>query len=276
MLYSFSQLSPEYASLLERMVITRVTATNQAAERLIGFIDAGRYLAGCNATGVPQIWAAASFEREASSNFNLNAAQGWPLHERSQWVPQNGPFATWTESQIAAYQIDGLDKVGKSNWTWGLMCFYGEKFNGFGPREHGIHTGYLWAGSNNYSAGKYVKDGPGGWSPTTVDQQLGIIPMMYRIVQLRPDLDLLNPFPTNSLPPPPIQTPGALDDVSQLQTALNKLGADPKLDIDGSYGKLTTYAVKQFQQKHGLSADGLSGPLTWNAIQQELSANEKL
>jgi lysozyme family protein len=266
--YSFSQLAPEYTALLTRMVITRVTATTEAANRLIGYIDAGRYAAGCNATGVPQIWAAACFEREASSNFNLNAAQGWPLHQKSQWVPQNGPFATWTESQIAAYQIDGVSKVGAGNWTWELMAYYGEKFNGFGPREHGIHTGYDWAGSNNYSHGKYIADGV--WSGGTVDQQLGIVPMMYRMVQLRPSLDLQNPFPTSALPPPPTQTPGALDDVRNLQTALNKLGYQPALNVDGSYGRLTTAAVKWFQQANGLDVDGLSGQKTWAAIQNKL------
>lgn len=260
----------EYTALMNRMVITRSAAVNTAAQRLIGFIDQGRYKAGCDATGVPQIWAAASFEREASSNFNLNAGQGWPLHSRSQWVPYNGPFATWTESQIAAYKIDGLDQVGTANWTWQLACWFGEKFNGFGPRMHGIHTGYLWAGSNNYTSGKYVKDGPDGWSAGTVDEQLGIIPMMFRIIELRPDLDMPTPWAAH-VPSMPVPLPAPVDgDVEELQAALNKLGA--KLDVDGNYGNLTMNAVRDFQKANNVvPADGLSGKDTWAAIQKKVA-----
>lgn len=190
----FAALRAEYSALLARMRITRAPAVENAAQKLIRFIDAGRYKAGCDATGVPQIVAAASFEREASSNFSLNPAQGAPLHQRSTIIPHNGPFATWTEAQIAAYQIDDLDKVGAANWSWEIACYYEERFNGFGPRNHGRHTGYLWAGSNIYTGGKYVSDGV--WDPGAIDQQLGVIPMMKRIVELRPDLALPIPFPT--------------------------------------------------------------------------------
>lgn len=269
MIYTFAQLKAEYTALLTRMVITRRTAVDEAANRLLRNIDEHRYAAGCQITGVPQIWAAASFEREASSKFNLNPAQGWPLHSRSQIKPYNGPFRTWEDAQVEAYKIDGLDKVGADNWTWELACFYGEKFNGFGPRLHGMHTGYLWAGSNNYTSGKYVSDGK--WSAGTVDSQLGIIPMMFRMVQIRPNLDLPTPFPTSALPSPPISNPAHLDDVKQLQDALNKLGQQPPLDVDGSYGRLTIHAVKEFQQANGVTpVDGLCGPITWAAIQQKI------
>lgn len=35
---------------------------------------------------------------------------------------------------------------------------------------------------------------------------------------------------------------------------------------DGIYGKGTVAAVKKFQQAHGLTADGICGPITWKAI----------
>lgn len=35
---------------------------------------------------------------------------------------------------------------------------------------------------------------------------------------------------------------------------------------DGIYGKGTVEAVKKFQQAHGLTADGICGPITWKAI----------
>lgn len=50
------------------------------------------------------------------------------------------------------------------------------------------------------------------------------------------------------------------DDVKKLQRAL-------KLYEDGIFGKLTEEAVKQFQAKYGLVADGIVGPHTWALIQ---------
>ena len=271
MQYPFASLSPEYTSLLARMQITRVAKVNAAAKKLIGLIDAGHYKAGCDATGVPQIVAAASFEREASSNFNLNPAQGAPLHQRSTIIPHNGPFNTWTEAQEAAYELDGLDKIGAANWDWQHACYEEELFNGFGYRAWGIHSPYLWAGTNNYTAGKYVADGK--FSRTEVDSQLGVIPMMAAIVQMRPDLALPIPLPASIQPgprPAPQPAPEGLHDAAALQIALNDLGADPRLDVDNNYGRQTKYAVMAFQKDAGIGVDGLAGPQTWAAIEAKL------
>src|SRR5262245_16519425 len=40
----------------------------------------------------------------------------------------------------------------------------------------------------------------------------------------------------------------------------------PKPGVDGIFGKLTAAAVIQFQQKHGLKADGIIGPKTMDAL----------
>lgn len=50
------------------------------------------------------------------------------------------------------------------------------------------------------------------------------------------------------------------DDVKNLQTTLNNLGYN--LDVDGSFGPQTLSAVKQYQQKNGLTVDGMVGPQT--------------
>jgi hypothetical protein len=54
--------------------------------------------------------------------------------------------------------------------------------------ERGRKTGYLWSGSNIYTGGKYVSDGV--WSSSAEDEQLGIVPMAKRMVELDPSLDL--------------------------------------------------------------------------------------
>jgi putative chitinase len=60
------------------------------------------------------------------------------------------------------------------------------------------------------------------------------------------------------------------DDVKQLQEALNDLGADPKLVVDGRYGPATRRAVREFQAAAGFKVDGIAGPVTEAAIKLKL------
>lgn len=60
------------------------------------------------------------------------------------------------------------------------------------------------------------------------------------------------------------------NDVKLLQRLLKSngfRGADGKLlTIDGDCGANTVYAIKSYQKKKGLSADGIAGPATWKSI----------
>lgn len=267
MSYQFTALQAEYTSLLQRMVITRSSEVDEVAHKLLGFVDDGRYAAVSAKTGVPQIVMAASFEREASSNFRLSPAQGDPWDEVSRHVPAGrGPYHDWAAAAEDAYHIDHLDAIGAANWSWERSCYEEELFNGFGPRNHGYHTGYLWAGSSIYTGGKYIADGV--WSASAIDRQLGVIPMMYWMVQLRPSLALPFPLPVRSptVISGPFHDPNAIHDTQALQQALNHLGANPQLDVDGNYGRMTRNAVIAFQAAHGLDADGIAGSDTWAAI----------
>jgi peptidoglycan hydrolase-like protein with peptidoglycan-binding domain len=55
------------------------------------------------------------------------------------------------------------------------------------------------------------------------------------------------------------------------QTALNVIGTNPPLDVDGEYGPMTKAAVQQFQETHELVADGWAGDVTHVALQLALS-----
>ena len=56
--------------------------------------------------------------------------------------------------------------------------------------------------------------------------------------------------------------------VTLLQTKLIQLGYDVGgTGADGVYGAKTEAAVKAFQKDHGLVADGITGPRTWEALQ---------
>lgn len=62
------------------------------------------------------------------------------------------------------------------------------------------------------------------------------------------------------------------DHLKWLQKALNDLGADPKLNVDGRYGPATRRAVKEFQKTARIGADGIAGPVTEAAIKLALDA----
>jgi hypothetical protein len=57
--------------------------------------------------------------------------------------------------------------------------------------------------------------------------------------------------------------------VADLQFRLNKAGAKPPLVVDGLAGTLTRDALAKFQGSHGLYIDGLIGPITWAALDEE-------
>jgi peptidoglycan hydrolase-like protein with peptidoglycan-binding domain len=55
--------------------------------------------------------------------------------------------------------------------------------------------------------------------------------------------------------------------VTDLQNRLNAAGAaDPALEPDGVFGRLTKAAVREYQSTHDLEPDGVVGPLTWASL----------
>lgn len=55
-------------------------------------------------------------------------------------------------------------------------------------------------------------------------------------------------------------------DYSQVQAKLNELGANPPLTVDGQWGPKSKAALVAFQSSKGLTADGVPGPITLNAL----------
>lgn len=65
-------------------------------------------------------------------------------------------------------------------------------------------------------------------------------------------------------PHPTLQLGDSGAPVKVLQARLNVWGAH--LTVDGEFGSGTEQAVMVFQRAHGLTVDGIVGPLTWNAL----------
>jgi len=271
---TFSALSPEYARWLSTMQFTRAAAIDATARRLIP--QAHHYAAASQQFGPPVAWLLAVGEREdGPAIFSHYFGNGDPLNAPTKDVPRNrGPFPTFEAGLADALEYERLGQVPRP-WDW-LRCMYeGEAWNGFGPRRHGKVTGYLMAGTSIYTGGKYDRDNE--WNPDDFDQQLGIVPVMVRIIALAPQFAIPG-FPKRdtvamTAPPlPPAAPPHGVHDAAALQTALNALGNDPPLVVDDSYGRRTRMAVAEFQQANGLAVDGIAGQATWAAINARLSA----
>jgi hypothetical protein len=171
---------------------------------------------------------------------------------------------------VDALHIDGLDKVGRENWTIELALYYQEKYNGFGYRRYGVPSAYIWAATNIYQGGKFIADGK--FSRSAWDTQLGVSALMARIIHA--DASLALPSMASTLPAdhPVNAASGETPETKAVQQKLNQLGANPSLAVDNIYGPRTKAAVRRFQSAHDLQDDGIAGPATWNAMNMREAA----
>lgn len=178
----YLELREEYASQWERMEVTNSEA-DTIARKL--FANKTRYAAASARTLVPWFVIAAWHWREASGNFTTHLHNGDPLTARTFHVPAGRPPSeppfTWDDSAYdALVTLKALNTVG--NWTVERIAYESERYNGWGYRNRGVPSAYVWSFSNIYKGGKYVADGV--WSATAVDKQCGVMPMIKQLAKL--------------------------------------------------------------------------------------------
>ena len=279
MAHPFSTLKNDYANCLSHMQVTRALAVDRAAKKVLRPENLDRYMSAVAGTGVPAIFIGVLDLRESDCNPYLALGQGDSWSRPSVHEPKGfGPFSSWVSAAKFYINYDRLDDATQP-WTMEYVCWKGEMWNGFGPRANGRRTGYLWAATNLYDpptglGGKYVADGR--WSPDTVDAQLGIIPVLYRIGQLRPDLAIGHALPEHiATERPPIDNVPAIEHIATSELSVrdvqHMLGFVLKLDLaeDGSYGRQTRVAVRLFQTKFGLPPNGICDPETKSKLETE-------
>ncbi len=123
-----------------------------------------RYQSVSQKTGIPAELIAAIHWREASGSFDARLHDGGPL----------GEFSSWEESAIDA--LKGYSVTNDIS-TWYDMA---ERYNGLGYRNKGVSSPYVWAGTTNYTSGKYVADGV--YDSGHVDKQLGVAVMLKALL----------------------------------------------------------------------------------------------
>lgn len=139
-----------------------------------------RYEKVAEQTGVPAEVIAALHWRESSGNFSTYMHNGDPLGSPTTHVPAGISCSTWEESAIDAFSRQGNGGLTADSTDLDQIADYAERYNGLGYRNKGVPSPYVWAGTTNYSKGKYVADGQ--YDPNYVDQQLGVMIMLKSIM----------------------------------------------------------------------------------------------
>ena len=184
---TFDAVKGEYTALWAGLFIRpeHMSEARAMAQRIIS--HRSRYDDVSKATGVPWYVIGIIHAMECGLNFGQHLHNGDPLARRTFQVPKGrpttheGPF-TWEESAIDALSYDGLDKV--HDWSVERIAYCLEVFNGWGYRNKGIHSPYLWSYTNCYTCGKYVRDGL--WSSVAVSQQCGGMALLKCLIELDP------------------------------------------------------------------------------------------
>ncbi len=246
----------------------------------VAFDNKSRYAAIAARAGMPAIaWVfiACSHYRESNANFNTNLGQGDPLRNKAGvpiktiHVPAGrGPFDNFEDAAVDALVNCSPYAARLKDWSIGGMLTNLERYNGLGYASKGRPSPYIWAGTDQYRSGKYVRDGV--YDPDAIDQQLGCAGLIMAIMQLDPTVRFDGLPHVNDAPT--IAPAGPEKDGAWLQTSLNKLGAQPPLTVDGIVGPGTRNAVRAFQLAQGIAVDGLVGPQTFDAIDKALAAGK--
>jgi len=148
-------------------------AFKQVADRLTAPAAVVRYKAVEKKTKVPWWFIAVVHEREASQNWNSNIAQGDPWNKKSVHVPANrGPFKSWEDAAYDALVNCPPYAARNTDWSPGGALTMLEKYNGLGYYRKGLPSPYVWAGTDQYTSGKYTSDGV--YNASVVDTQLGV------------------------------------------------------------------------------------------------------
>lgn len=146
-----------------------------------------RYQAVEAKTGVPWFVIAVIHMRESSQRWDRSLAQGDPWNMVSVHVPAGrGPFTSWEEAAIDALANCHPFLAKKKNWSLGPTLANLELYNGAGYANKGRPSPYLWAGTDQYIAGKYVRDGV--YDPEHVDTQPGCAALLKEMMRLDPSI----------------------------------------------------------------------------------------
>jgi len=221
--------------------------------------------------------------RESSAHFDTYLHQGDPLGRPAVNIPNDIPvFYEWEEAAIHALTMqyhksrqEDLEITADTK-NPNALASYAESYNGLGYYNRQMASPYVYAGTDQYTSGKYVADG--SFNRNVVDQQLGVMPMLGAIGGITTAQDM---SPQGITPEflwrrvisgAKILRTGSYGlEVEVLQNRLQTLGFEIGT-VDGDFGNGTKRAVMAFQQSVGQVADGIVGQGTATALDEAFKA----
>jgi len=157
------------------------------ARRLIAPDAQSRYRAVSAKTGVPWPVIAVIHERECSQDWTRSLSQGDPWDRVSVHVPSGrGPFQSWEDAAVDALENCAPYAGRNRDWSIGALLTVLEEYNGLGYAARGVSSPYLWAGTDQYRSGKYVRDGL--YDPNVIDSQPGCAGLLMTMRDLDPSI----------------------------------------------------------------------------------------
>ena len=181
---NYQVLKPEYSHLWADCTINpgKKKLFEQAAEKIKG--GASVYKSLEEKTGVPWYFIGMLHYRESDCDFHTHLHNGDSLRSRTVHVPRGrppigSPPFTFEYSAIDALKYEGFTSI--TDWSIERVLYCLEQYNGWGYRQRGYPSAYVWAGTSNYHSGKFVADGV--FSPSVVDSQLGCAGILKILVE---------------------------------------------------------------------------------------------
>lgn len=124
------------------------------------------------ATGVPWWFIGVVHLRESDLNMATNIANGQRYDRKTTIVPKGrGPFNSFKEAAIDALVNCAPYAAKNKDWSAAGALSKLEEYNGLGYAARGLPSPYIWAGTDQYTKGKFVADHV--FDPEVVDTQLG-------------------------------------------------------------------------------------------------------
>lgn len=188
MAWTYAATQAGYRNLWNKIAIKQSDAadTDRFARKIIA--AEARYKKTEASTGVPWFFIGALHMRESACNFAGVLHNGEHIigtGKKTRLVPKGrGPFSSWEAAAVDALRLKNLHKV--TDWNVSRMGFEAERYNGLGYTKKGVNSAYLWAGSNLEQRGKYIADGV--WGSNADDKQIGVMTVLKRLAELRPDV----------------------------------------------------------------------------------------
>ncbi|KRR23718.1 hypothetical protein [Bradyrhizobium retamae] len=193
----------------KRWAAARLTRNfTTVARRLVAPGAKARYQTVSARTGVPWPAIAVIHERECSQDWTGSLAQGDPWNRVSVHVPAGrGPFRSWEEAAIDALVNCAPYAARNKDWSIGRTLAKLEQYNGLGYAARGRPSPYIWAGTDQYRSGKYVRDGV--YDPNVVDSQPGCAGLLKTMMALDPTITFTGATitPAASVKPIPAEKP---------------------------------------------------------------------